>query len=283
MKKKASVLLLSIGMILAAMPAIAEEKAAPADKPFLTFPVSITYYSAYWWRGVELNGKGAGLIWPQAGVNLGETGFSAFVAGGANVDYFAASDSGDRKYAKTLHEFDAALAYTGEFAGMLVLGLGATYVKYYYYDAYDAAAKDPSFIEGLFSLGLKVPLNPRIDCYYDYYVKESAAKTPVDEDYYVSFSLTHDLISTDDGFKLTANPWVSYYNNAYLDRKGWSDAGLTLSTTKDYKGTVFTASVNYARSLSKDFQLPADIDGDGNTGKLRNHFWAEFGVSRTLQ
>jgi hypothetical protein len=283
MKKKTAALLIAVGMILAAMPVLAEEKSAPVEKPFLTFPVSITYYSVYWWRGVELNGKGAGLIWPQLGVNLGESGISAFVAGGANTDYFVASDSADRKYAKTFHEFDAAVAYSGEIAGKVTLGLGMTYVKYFYYDAYDPAVKDPSFIEGALSVGLKVPLNPKIDLYYDYYVKESAAKTPVDEDYYASFSLTHDLIATEDGFKLTANPWISYYNNAYLDRKGWSDAGLTLTTTKDYKGTVFTASVNFARSLSKDFQLPADIDGNGTPGKLRNHFWAEFGVSRTLQ
>ncbi|TAL36592.1 MAG: hypothetical protein EPN93_07140 [Spirochaetes bacterium] len=280
---KKTLVSLALVAILSAIPAVAQEAAPAAEKSFLTFPVSVTYYSIYWWRGVELNGKGAGLIWPQAGINLGETGLSVFAAGGVNTDYFAASDSEDRKYSKTLHEFDGGLAYTTEIAGTLTLGLGATYVKYFYHDAVTHTADDPSFIEGALSLGLKVPLNPKIDFYYDYYVKESAAKTPVDEDYYVSFSLTHDFIATDDGFKLTANPWVSYYNNAYLDRKGWSDAGLTLTTAKDYKGTTFTASVNYARSLSKDFQPEVDINGDGISGKLKNHFWAEFGVSRTLQ
>ncbi|HOM09453.1 MAG TPA: hypothetical protein PLV81_04815, partial [Spirochaetota bacterium] len=30
----------------------------------LYFPIGLTYNSTYWWRGVEINGKGAGVLWP---------------------------------------------------------------------------------------------------------------------------------------------------------------------------------------------------------------------------
>ncbi len=279
---KKTVCVFALIVVLTGIPAYAGEVVAPAETQFLTFPVSLAYYSTYWWRGTEYNGKGAGLFWPQLGVKLGESGISAWVAGGVNADYFAASESGDKKYAKTLHEFDSAVAYSGEIGSRVSIGLGATYIRYFFYDAIPDL-DDGSFIEGSFSLGILMPLNPKIEVYYDYILEKSAAGTPRDEDYYVSFSLSHDLVSTDDGFKVTISSWVGYYNNAYLDRKGLSDAGLTFATAKDYKGTSFTANVNYARSLKSDFQLPADINGDGITGKLKNHFWAEFGVSRTLQ
>ena len=258
---------------------------AEGEAPFLKVPVGVNYTSTYWWRGIELNGKGNGVIWPSMGLVFGDTGLSAVVAAGLNADYLIYQEEGDQDAAKTFNEFDYGLSYGTAVGDLVTLGAGVTYIQYYFHDALDGEATNPSFVEGWLSLELKLPFSPRLDAYYDYYVEENrdAEDNPRDEDYYLKLSVSRDLLDA-DGFKFTAGAWVAYYRNAYFDAIGWSDAGIKFSTAKGYGKAAFTASVNYARSLSNDFQreAPVDTDGNGETSVLRNHFWAEFGASSTL-
>ncbi len=250
------------------------------ETSFIKAPVSVNYASTYWWRGVELNGKGVGVLWPSAGLAFGDTGLSLSVAAGINTDSIAVNEPGDRKSAKTFHETDYGVAWSTTIADLVTIGAGAMFINYYYHDAADPNAVDPSFYEGSLSLAVNTVLTPKIEAFYDYYIDRNG-DNPRDEDYYLRFSVSQDLINA-EGFKLTAGAWLGYYNNAYFDAVGFSDAGIKLGTSKDYKGVTFASSVNYARSLSNDFQKDYDANCDGRASKLRNHLWAEFGASCTL-
>jgi hypothetical protein len=252
-----------------------QHKVCAEESSFIRVPVGISYNSVYWWRGVELNGKGVGVFWPSVGLELGETGFALSVAAGVNEDYLIADDSTDRDAAKPANEFDYGIAYGAEF-GIVSLGAGVMYIHYPFYDEVDNDAVDPSFWEASVAVGLDILLAPSLEIYYDYYVEEDdATDNPVNEDYYVKASIGHDVIKT-DSFSFSLGAWVAYYNNAYLDKKGWSDAGISLGTSSEYKGISFDSAFYYARSLDEDFQ-----EANG-AGKLKNHFWAEFGVSTSL-
>ncbi|MFH0976980.1 MAG: hypothetical protein V1874_14450, partial [Spirochaetota bacterium] len=85
-----------------------------------------------------------------------------------------------------------------------------------------------------------------------------------------------NLISTDDGFAFSLGAYVGYYNNAYFDMSGWSDAVATAGISKNYKNIAFISGFNYGRTLGKDFR-----ECSYNLGK-KNHFWASFGVTATL-
>jgi len=268
----AALALLSAG--IAPGKAIAEEGGS-----FLKVPVGLSYASTYWWRGVELNGKGSGVLWPSAGLVLGDTGISLLVAAGLNADYLLADRSGDHKYIRPTHEIDYGASFAKDLGDIASFGVGILYAQYPYYDDYDSTALNPAFLEGSLGLGLKTILNPRLDFYYDYYVKEKE-ETPRDEDYYVKFSLAQEFAKTNDS-AITLSAWIGYYNNAYADAKGFSDAGLRLGFLKDFSGTAFGAGLYYARSLDSDFQQEYDPNGDGR-GKIKNHVWVDFSMTRTL-
>ncbi len=275
-------LLLSCLAALALLTAgIAPGKAhAEEGGSFLKIPVGLSYASTYWWRGVELNGKGSGVLWPSVGLVLGDTGISLLVAAGLDADYISADTSGDRKAIRPLHEVDYGASFAKDLGDIASFSLGILYAQYPFYDDFDSTAVNPAFLEGSLGLGLKTILNPRVDFYYDYYVKESAAETPQDEDFYVKFSLGQEFAKTEDS-AVTLSAWIGYYNNAYADLEGFSDAGLRLGFLKDFSGTAFAAGLYYARSLDSDFQRAYDPDGDGE-GKIKNHVWADFSVSKTL-
>ncbi|HSV97328.1 MAG TPA: hypothetical protein VLM75_10395 [Spirochaetota bacterium] len=247
---------------------------------FLKIPVGLSYASTYWWRGVELNGKGSGVLWPSVGLVLGDTGLSFLVAAGLNADYLYAGTSGDRKAIRPSHEVDYGASLAKHLGDLASLNFGIVYAQYPFYDDNNSAAINPAFIEGTLGIGLKTALNPRVDFYYDYYVKESAAETPQDEDYYVKFSLAQEFAKTDDS-AVTLSAWIGYYNNAYADAEGFSDTGLRLGFFKDYSGTVFAAGLYYARTLDSDFWREYDPNEDGE-GRMKNHVWADFSVSKTL-
>jgi len=248
---------------------------ASAEESSVTVPVSLSYSSTYWWRGVELNGKGVGVIWPGAGLSVGDLSFN--VAAGISQDWIVQEDSASKDYAKSITEMDYGVSYSLEL-GPAAIGLGVTYVQYPYYDEVNKEATDPSFVEGAVSLGLKTILNPKVSFYYDYYVEsydnDAGEEVPQSEDYYVTFSLSQDLISTEDGFTFTLTGLVGYYNNAYLEREGFSDAVIKAEAAKKYKDITFVSNVNYARTLGKDFK-------DANGG-LKNTIWASFGISTSL-
>ena len=275
LRKYAVVFVLLFGLL--SLPAW--ERLNAEESSVVEVPVSLSYYSTYWWRGIELNGKSNGVIWPGLGVKFPTVGLALKVAAGISQDYAQQSDKSteelkaNKKSQKTLTEMDYGISYSTEFAKLVAFGIGVMYVHYPYYDAADtetSKAKNPSFWEGSLSLGLKVLLNPTVECFYDYYVEENNDKNPRNADYYVKLSLTHNLIEK-DGFSLYISPWVGYYNNAYLKRKGWSDAGGTVGIKKDHGKASFGGFASYARSLDKDFQLEY-----AGIGRLKNHIWAGF-------
>jgi len=268
----AALALLSAG--IAPGKAIAEEGGS-----FLKVPVGLSYASTYWWRGVELNGKGSGVLWPSAGLVLGDTGISLLVAAGLNADYLLADRSGDHKYIRPTHEIDYGASFAKDLGDIASFSLGILYAQYPFYDDNDPDALNPAFLEGSIGIGLKSVLNPRLDFYYDYYVKEKE-ENPRDEDYYMKFSLAQEFAKTNDS-AITLSAWIGYYNNAYADAKGFSDAGLRLGFLKDFSGTAFGAGLYYARSLDSDFQREYDPNGDGR-GKIKNHVWVDFSMTRTL-
>ncbi len=276
---------------------------AAEKEAFLQIPVSASYSSIYWWRGGELNGKGVGVFWPGVGLVLGETGIELSYAAGISEDFFSVEKKSstlhkDEEKAKT--EFDYGISYSIDIGEILSLGLGALYAQYPFYDAVDSTAIDPSFYEFSLSLGGNTFLSPAIDLYYDIYVEETytamTAKqqavyqalgysqaqmdrqvkvdnaTSTNEDYYISFSISHDLISTEDGFGFSLSGLIGYYNNAYLDLKGWSDYVITAGISKNYEDISFEGGFNYGRTLHKDFE----------TDDMKNHFWADFGVTYSL-
>ena len=251
-------------------------KAYAQEKAF-SVPLGVTYNSIYWWRGIELNGKGVGVLWPKVGIEV--TGITAYVTAGINQDYIMATESGDRKLAKSYHEFDYGIEYAYS-NNSLSSTIGLKYTHYPFYDSAGATV-DPSFIEAYVIASYAAYFMPTIEVYYDYYVEETADKTPVNQDVYAKFSLFKDLINTNN-FICKTGVWVAYYNNAYLDRKGFSDAGITFSTSCDYDGVTFFSAFNYARTLTKDFNISYDSDGNGKSSKLKNHLWADFGVATKL-
>jgi hypothetical protein len=277
-----------VGYIAAVMIAVMALAVAPGafaqeekkDSSFIKVPVGLQYASTYWWRGIELNGKGVGVLWPSAGLILGDTGLSFLVAAGLNADYFAAGNKDDLKYASTFHEFDYGASYATEIGGMLAVNAGLTFIHYALYDRYDSSAVDPSFLELTAGVGVKVLLNPRLDILYDYYIEENAAKTPQGEDVYVRLSIAHELVKS-GCMALALSAWLGYYNNAYLDRSGMSDLGLKAGISAEKSGVIYTAGVYYARSLAEDFQMGFDPDGDGS-GRQKDHLWADFGASYTF-
>lgn len=243
----------------------------------LYFPIGLTYNSTYWWRGIELNGKGAGVLWPKVGIEI--RGITAYVTAGINQDYMMASEKGDRQLAKSYHECDYGIEYAYS-KDSLNSTAGIKYTQYPFYDS-SGATVDPSFIEAYVIASYTAFLVPTIEVYYDYYVEETADKTPVNQDIYAKLTLSKDLVNADN-FTCKTGIWAAYYNNAYLDRKGFSDAGITLSTSYVYENVTFFSTLNYARTLSKDFYILYDSDGNGKSSELKNHLWADVGVSSRL-
>ena len=265
MKKITYLILLATIMLVTAGTA----KNVNAEDAKISVPVSFSYSSAYWWRGVVLPGNG--YLWPGAGLTYGALSLTA--AAGISENWIGAENTADENTAKALTELDLGAAYTID-SKMVTIGLGVMYVGYPYYDASDKDATEASFIESNVTLTVKTFLSPYVAFYYDYYLNESDAETPTAEDYYVKAGVSHNLISTEDGFAFSLGGYVGYYNNAYFELSGWSDAVLTAGTSKSYKNMSFTSSFNYGRTLSKDFKV-------ANGGK-KNNFWASFGATVTL-
>ena len=250
-----------------------------AEEKIVSIPVTLSYGSVYWWRGVELNGDGVGVYWPGAGLAFGDTGIELSIAAGLSEDLFTVENRNpsddvpsSEKEEKVKTELDYGVSCSKDIGDKITLGVGVLFAHYPYYDEIDADAKDPSFIEASISAGMDILLSPTLDFYYDYYIEESADKTPQNEDYYATLSMSHDLISTDDGFSFSLSALIGYYNNAYTKAKGWSDAVVSAGMSKEYKDFSFSAAAYYGRSLDKDFRA----------GGIKNHFWADFGVTYTL-
>lgn len=255
-------------------------------------PLSVSYNSTYWWRGVELNGKGVGVLWLGAGLELAGTGLTFYVYSAVPEDYLVQSDTSTpetqahRDYQKSITEFDYGFSYEKAVTDIVTVGAGLYYVHYPFYDELIADAIDTSFIEGSVFIGVKTILNPKVTLFYDYFLEErkgaDGENTPVNQDYYVNFALSHALIDA-QGFTFTLGGWVGYYNNAYYELKGWSDAGVTVGFVHTRGDATFGANFNYARSLTSDFQTKYSTLGADpaicNVGVLKNHLWVEFEIT----
>jgi hypothetical protein len=270
MKRITYLILLAMIMLITAGTA----KNVRAEDAKLSIPVSFSYSSTYWWRGYELDGKNVGVLWPGVGLNYGDLAVT-FAAGIAET-WITEETSALEKSAKSLTEIDLGAAYTFNRDKFSVV-VGVMYVGYPYYDAAIPNAVEASFIESSAVLTIKTLLSPYVAFYYDYFLHEADTKTPVNEDYYVKVGASHNLISTEDGFAFSLGAYVGYYNNAYLDMSGWSDAVATTGISKNYKNMSFTSNFNYGRTLGKDFRKNTLY----NAGK-KNHFWASFGATVTL-
>lgn len=259
-----------------------EDKAvAVEEEKLISAGAGCSYSSLYLWRGIVLF-HGAPAFFPTAEVGIGD--FTLTYLAGINEVLFTAEDSNTEKTADLETEMDYTIAYGIEF-DMLSLEAGLTYFQYLFYDEPITVEGevikeeiDPSYWEASLSLTINTILSPSIILYYDYYVEEGIGedeeKTPVDEDYYITFSITHDLISTEDGFSMTIGAWAGYYNYQYCEMKGWSDAAASLGFSKEYNGLTASSNFYYSRTLGKDFR-------QYNEGK-KNHFWCDFGLTYSI-
>lgn len=242
----------------------------------LSIPLSINYASTYWWRGVELNGRSVGVLWLGLGIELVGSGLTFNVYSAISQDYLSQSDSSDLEYnmhkktQKAKTEFDYGFNYEKTIAEMFVIGVGLYYIHYPFYDEDKNLNADPSFLEASLSFGAKTILNPKLIIYYDYYVEENDAQTPVNEDYYLNLSFSQSLLEYNE-FSFSLGCWIGYYNNAYLDAKGFSDAGISSGFSYVKGNATFNSVLYFARSLTKDFQIEYK-----SVGILKNHIWVEF-------
>jgi hypothetical protein len=266
-------------IILAAI-MVSATPASAADESAVKFPVYFSYYSNYWWRGVELDGRNVGVFWPGAGVRYGD--FELSIYAGISQEYLLQTDESNTalgnniKMQKSFTEIDYIIAWSKDVNELVSLGASIGYIQWPFYRALDSSAVNPSFVETMLSVGLKTLLNPKLEFFYDCYVKETAGKTPQFEDFYMRLSLSHNIFSLKDkdAFTLAIQPWLGYYNNAYLERFGFSDIGATLEAKKDIDKFSVAGQISYARSLDKDFQLEYQT-----VGRLKDHFWAGFETS----
>ncbi len=244
----------------------------------MRFPVSLSYASTYWWRGIELNGRSVGVMWLGAGIEFGNSGFSANFNSAVSQDYLIQNDESKTGYdeyknmQKAKSEFDYGLSYSKTIAEIFTIETSMYYVQYPFYEDDATITSDPSFIEASLAFGIKTILNPKLTVYYDYYVEETSASTPVNEDYYINLAITQPLYDA-DGFTFSLGAWAGYYNNAYLNAAGFSDAGISAGLGYSKGAGTFNSTLYYARSLTKDFQIEYE-----DAGVLKNHIWTEFEI-----
>jgi hypothetical protein len=248
---------------------------AHADtEKLVSIPVSFTYSSVYWWRGVQINGDGVGVLWPGIALEIGT--FSLSYGVGISEDWISKESSAEEDEAKAKTEMDYGLSFSSE-TEILAFGIGIMYVQYPYYDEANPDATEPSYWEGSAMIGVKTVLSPALHVYYDYFIEEyegsDGSDVPVNEDYYVKFSLSQGIIAT-DGFTFSITAWVGYYNNPYLEAEGWSDAVVSLWIAQELERFSFSAGFYYGRTLDRDFRRL-------NNG-IKNNFWCDFGIVVTL-
>jgi hypothetical protein len=264
-----------IATVLIALTTAATLSALHAGEKNIKVPISFSYSSTYWWRGLQINGKGVGVLWSGIAVELGD--FSISYAAGISENWISSESSVEEDAEKVKTEMDYGITFSKE-TEKISLSLGILYAHYPYHDEVDPDAADPSFWEGSLAIGLNTVLSPTIEFYYDYYIKAREGSdgddVPVNEDYYAKFSLSQDLIATKDGFAFTISAWVGYYHDPYYELDGWSDAVASLGISKEEGDLSFSAGFYYGRTLSKDFRR-------ANSG-IKNNLWCDFGITYSL-
>lgn len=271
---------------------------ASSQESSFNIPLSASYSSVYWWRGVELNNtenpkESVGVFWSGIAIEYG--GLSIFYATGISEDMWRRRNTEDlendgtgngeddlaRDKAKEKTEMDYGVSYEFEIKPLTILA-SVIYFQYPFFDETDKSntAIDPSLWEVGISLGVDTILSPSIECYWDYYVEERKSdtnpdeETPINEDYYVKLAVSQEIAGKKDVYSFAIGAWAGYYNNAYFELKGWSDAGSTLSLSTNHENLSIKAAVYYARTLDKDFKKAA--------GYVKNHTWCDFGITYKL-
>lgn len=246
-----------------------------ADEKNIKVPISFTYSSTYWWRGIQINGKGVGFLIPGIALEFGD--FSISYAAFISEDWISRESSAEEDAEKVKTEMDYGIFFSRDLE-VITLSIGVLYAHYPYYDEVNPDATDPSFWEGSLAVGLNTVLSPTIEFYYDYYIEAREGSdgndVPVNEDYYAKLSLSQDLIATKDGFTFAISAWVGYYHNLYFEAEGWSDAVASMGISKEEGNFSFSAGFYYGRTLSRDFRR-------ANFG-IKNNFWCDFGITYSL-
>jgi hypothetical protein len=133
---------------------------AKAEESTVKIPISFSYSSVYWWRGVELNGDGVGVLWPGIGIEF--MGLSITYTSGISEDWITKETTAEEDAEKVKTEMDYGASFSTD-RGMLSLGFGVMFVQYPYYDKVDKEATDPSFWEGSAFLRVNTILTPTLD------------------------------------------------------------------------------------------------------------------------
>ena len=246
-----------------------------ADEKNIKVPISFTYSSTYWWRGIQVNGKGVGVLWSAIAAEFGD--FSISYAAGISEDWISRESSAEEDAEKVKTEMDYGISFSRDME-VISLSIGVLYAQYPYYDEVNPDATNPSFLEGSLAIGLNTLLSPTIEFYYDYFIEAREGSdgndVPVNEDYYAKLSFSQDLIATKDGFTFTISAWVGYYHNPYFEAEGWSDAVASMGIAKGEGDFSFSAGFYYGRTLSGDFRKA--------NGGIKNNLWCDFGITYSL-
>jgi len=211
----ASALALSL-VGLGASAALAEEEAPTAD-------ASVSFYSAYIWRGFGLSDDSMVI---QPSMTVGYKGFAMNLWGNLDTDYYAEDTT---KY----NETDITLSYDGAYEK---LGYGVGYIYY----ALDAADDTQEIYA---TLSYDILLSPTVTFYYDVDHFSGA--------YYATFDISHSFTIAEN-YSLDLGFLVSYLDDdeGYdAFHNGVASVSMTFPFAKYFS---FTPEINYSFALSSD-------------------------------
>ena len=211
----ASALALSL-VGLGASAALAEEEAPTAD-------ASVSFYSAYIWRGFGLSDDSLVI---QPSMTVGYKGFAMNLWGNLDTDYYAEDTT---KY----NETDITLSYDGAYEK---LGYGVGYIYY----ALDAADDTQEIYA---TLSYDILLSPTVTFYYDVDHFSGA--------YYATFDISHSFTIAEN-YSLDLGFLVSYLDDSedYDDfHNGVASVSMTFPFAKYFS---LTPEINYSFALSSD-------------------------------
>lgn len=211
----ASALALSL-VGLGASAALAEEEAPTAD-------ASVSFYSAYIWRGFGLSDDSLVI---QPSMTVGYKGFAMNLWGNLDTDYYAEDTT---KY----NETDITLSYDGAYEK---LGYGVGYIYY----ALDAADDTQEIYA---TLSYDILLSPTVTFYYDVDHFSGA--------YYATFDISHSFTIAEN-YSLDLGFLVSYLDDSedYDDfHNGVASVSMTFPFAKYFS---ITPEINYSFALSSD-------------------------------
>ncbi len=219
-------------LLAAGIPAAMAEEEVPSAE------ASVSFYSAYIWRGFGLSDDSMVI---QPSMTVGYKGFAMNLWGNLDTDYYAEDTT---KY----NETDITLSYDGAYEK---LGYGAGYI-YYALDGTD----DTQEIYG--TLSYDMLLSPTLAFYYDVDYFSGA--------YYITFDISHSFTIAEN-YTLDLGALVSYLDDSEdydAFHNGVVSASMTFPLGKYFS---LTPEVNYSFSLSsdaEDYIKAGSADDDDN-------------------